>query len=90
MDWKLFSTTFLTIFIAELGDKTQFAAVAASAKSESTGVVLVAVMSALAIAGGLGVLFGKSLSEFLNPQWMRWISGGLFIVVGLWVLLAKD
>jgi putative Ca2+/H+ antiporter (TMEM165/GDT1 family) len=89
MDWKLFLTTFVTIFLAELGDKTQFAAVAASAQSTSTKEVLLAVILALSLAGALGVLAGKVLAQFLNPETMRYVSGGLFIVVGLWVLLKK-
>ena len=40
MDWKVFSATFLTIFIAEIGDKTQFAAVAAASQAKSTISVL--------------------------------------------------
>ncbi len=55
MDWKPFITTFATIFLAELGDKTQFAAVAAAAKSESTWEVLLAVVLALSVAGTVGV-----------------------------------
>lgn len=79
--------TFGTIFIAELGDKTQFAAIAASAQSKSTWEVLIAVVVALALAGSIGVLLGRALSEVLNPEWIRYISGGLFIGFGLWILL---
>lgn len=87
MDWKLLLATFGTIFIAELGDKTQFAAIAASAQSKSTIEILIAVVMALALAGTLGVLLGRGLSEILNPEWLRYISGGLFIAFGLWILL---
>lgn len=86
MDWKLFFTTFVTIFLAELGDKTQFAAVAASAQSRSVLEVLLAVVFALALAGALGVLAGKFLAAFLDPQWMRILSGSLFLAIGVWVL----
>jgi putative Ca2+/H+ antiporter (TMEM165/GDT1 family) len=89
MNWQLFVSTFVTIFLAELGDKTQFAAVAASSKAESLKEVLLAVMLALSLAGALGVLAGKALAAVLNPEWMRWISGSMFILVGLWVLISK-
>jgi len=89
MDWKLFFATFGVIFIAELGDKTQFAAVAAAAKSESTLEVLLAVVLALSLAGVLGVVAGKTLALYLNPEWLKWISGTLFIFVGSWILLSK-
>jgi putative Ca2+/H+ antiporter (TMEM165/GDT1 family) len=89
MNWQLFVSTFVTIFLAELGDKTQFAAVAASSKAESLKEVLLAVVLALSLAGALGVLAGKALAAVLNPEWMRWISGSMFILVGLWVLISK-
>ncbi len=89
MDWKLFAATFVTIFLAELGDKTQFAAVAASAQSKSTSTVMLAVVLALASAGALGVIAGKFLGIYLRPEFTKWLSGGLFIVMGLWILFAR-
>jgi putative Ca2+/H+ antiporter (TMEM165/GDT1 family) len=74
MDWKLFTATFGTIFLAELGDKTQFAAIAASAQSKTVTEILLAVVLALALAGALGVLAGKTLAQFISPEIMRWIS----------------
>lgn len=89
MDWKIFTTTFLTIFIAEMGDKTQFAALAASSQTRSTATVWLAVVGGLALAGTIGVLFGRLLGEFISPQVMRYVSGSLFILVGMWVLFGK-
>lgn len=89
MDWKIFASTFITIFLAEMGDKTQFAALAASSQTKSTFTVLLAVVLALGLAGTLGVIFGRYLGELLSPQIMKYVSGTLFILVGIWVLTAK-
>ena len=89
MDWQVFFTTFTMIFIAEMGDKTQFAALAASAGSKSTMSVLLAVVLALSVAGVLGVVAGKYLGDFLNPQYIKWVSGTLFVGIGLWILVGK-
>lgn len=85
-DWSVFSTTFLTIFLAELGDKTQFAAVAAAGQTRSTLSVLVATVLALAIAGGLGVLFGTILGKYIDPVKMKYVSGIAFLCMGSWIL----
>jgi Predicted membrane protein len=89
VDWKIFASTFITIFLAEMGDKTQFAALAASSQSKSTMTVLLAVVLALGLAGILGVLFGKFLGNLLSPQMMRYVSGTLFVLIGIWVLTGK-
>ncbi|MCP4915028.1 MAG: TMEM165/GDT1 family protein [Oligoflexia bacterium] len=89
MDWKVFASTFAMIFIAEMGDKTQFAALAASAGSKSTFSVLLAVVLALSAAGVLGVIAGKYLGNFIDPQNLKWVSGPLFVGVGLWIMLSK-
>lgn len=89
MDWKIFASTFLTIFLAEMGDKTQFAALAASSYSKSTLTILFAVVLAVALASALGVIFGKFLGTMLNPQFLRYVSGSLFVLIGLWVLTTK-
>lgn len=89
MDWKIFTSTFVTIFLAEMGDKTQFAALAASSQAKSTMTVLIAVVLALSLAGVIGVLFGRYLGELINPLVMKYISGSLFILIGIWVLTTK-
>ena len=89
MDWKVFASTFTMIFIAEMGDKTQFAALAASAGSKSTLSVLLAVVLALSAAGVLGVIAGKYLGNFIDPQNLKSVSGPLFVGVGLWIMLSK-
>ncbi len=85
-DWKVFIATFSTIFIAELGDKTQFAALAASSQAVRIREVFLGVVLALALAGALGVLAGRVLAQFISPQIMRWVSGSLFIAMGAWIL----
>ena len=77
------------ILLVEMGDKSQFAALAASAGSKSTLSVLLGVLVAMTIAGTLGVLAGKYLGVFLSPTIIKWISGTTFIGVGIWVLFGK-
>ncbi|HEX7926573.1 MAG TPA: TMEM165/GDT1 family protein [bacterium] len=89
MNWQVFATTFVTIFLAEIGDKTQFAAVAASAETRATLSVLLAVVLALSLAGALGVLAGRLLGDIIPPAAMRWLAGSLFIAVGIWVLAGR-
>jgi putative Ca2+/H+ antiporter (TMEM165/GDT1 family) len=89
MDWKVFLATFTTIFLAEVGNKTHFAAIAASAQARSRLEVWLGVVLALALAGTLGVLGGKILAAFVNPAVMKYVSGGLFVAVGLWILLGR-
>ena len=89
MDWKVFASTFGMIFIAEMGDKTQFAALAASAGTKSTFSVMLAVVLALSLAGIFGVIAGKFLGSAIDPKYMKWISGTMFIGIGTWVLVSK-
>ena len=89
MDWKLFFGTFTANFIAELGDKTQFLAIAASSQSKSWIEVLLAVVLALMLAGTIGVVAGKLLADVLTPKVMKYLSGCIFIALGLFVLLKK-
>jgi putative Ca2+/H+ antiporter (TMEM165/GDT1 family) len=89
MEWTIFWATFITIFLAEMGDKTQFAAMAASSQSSSTWTTLLAVILALSLAGTIGVLAGKVLGTYIDPKYMRILSGSLFIVLGIWTLIRK-
>lgn len=87
MDWKLFATTFISILFAEMGDKTQFAAMGLSSSNSSTVSVWLGVVLALAVAGTIGVVAGKLLGQTLPPNTLKWISGSLFIAMGVWTLI---
>lgn len=89
MDWSVFSATFITIFIAEIGDKTQFAALAAASQTKSTYSVLFATILALALAGTMGVAFGSLLGKYIDPVKMKYVSGSAFILMGVWILVKK-
>ena len=91
MDLKLFATVFFTIFIAELGDKTQLATLLyASDASHPKLTVFAASAAALVLTSALAVLGGSLLAEYVNPKVVRWVAGFGFIAVGVWVLLARE
>jgi putative Ca2+/H+ antiporter (TMEM165/GDT1 family) len=87
MDWKIFSAVFLTVFIAELGDKTQLATMLfATDKEVSKITVFVAASAALVVASALGVLAGSLLAEFINERYLHYAAGIGFIGIGLFTL----
>jgi len=91
MDFKLFATVFSTIFIAELGDKTQLATLLyASDASHPKWTIFAASATALVLTSALGVLAGAFVAEHVNPKAIRWIAGLGFIGVGAWVLFSHE
>ena len=88
MDWKIFLTIFATVFIAELGDKTQLATMLFAAdRAVSKFTVFVAASAALVVASAIGVLAGSLLSEYINEKYLHYIAGAGFILIGAWTLL---
>ena len=90
MDWKIALSTFGLIFLAELGDKTQLAAIAMVARSRSPVAVFVGAVGALAAVTLIGVVFGETLSRLIPAQYIQKAAGLLFIVVGIVVLVARQ
>ncbi len=87
MELKLFFTIFVTVLIAELGDKTQLATMLFAADKEvSKWLVFFAASIALIVASGIGVLAGSLLSEYINEKALSYIAGTGFIVIGAWTL----
>ncbi|MEA5535188.1 TMEM165/GDT1 family protein [Crocosphaera sp. XPORK-15E] len=66
--WTVFSSTFLTIFLAEMGDKTQLATLLISAESQSPWVVFCGAATALIATSLLGVLIGYWIARRLSPK----------------------
>lgn len=87
MEWKIFLTVLGTVFIAELGDKTQLATMLFAADREvSKFTVFLAASAALVLASALGVLAGSALSEFINEKILHYIAGVGFVAIGAWTL----
>ena len=80
-----FITTFTTVFLAELGDKTQLAALLLSAQSGKPGVVFIGASLALICSSLVGVLLGRWLSKLMPPQQLERLAGILMVALGLWL-----
>jgi putative Ca2+/H+ antiporter (TMEM165/GDT1 family) len=88
MDWKIFLTVFASVFIAELGDKTQLATMLFAADKEVSRVtVFLAASAALIVATGLGVLAGSVLTQLISERLLHYVAGAGFIVIGVFTLL---
>jgi len=91
MDPKLFATVFGTIFLAELGDKTQLATLLYAADAPQAKLTVFAASAlALVVTSALGVLAGSYVSGLVHPNVLRWVAGLGFIAVGLWVLIGGE
>jgi len=87
MDWKIFITIFVSVFIAELGDKTQLATMLFSTDKEvGKYTVFFAASAALIVASALGVLAGSFLSEYINEKYLHYMAGIGFIAIGIFTL----
>jgi putative Ca2+/H+ antiporter (TMEM165/GDT1 family) len=87
MDWKLIATTFGVIFLAELGDKTQIAAMTMAASSQRPLSVFIGASLALAAVSAVGVAVGAGLSEVLPMAVVRKLAAAAFVLIGVGMLL---
>ena len=82
---SIFITTFTTIFIAELGDKTQIATLMLSAESGKPIIVFLGSSIALISSSVVGVLIGKWLSKKISPKNFAFFTGALMIIISLFL-----
>lgn len=90
MDWKLFVSTFTAIFLAELGDKTQLAAMTFAAGAKSKWMVFAASAAALVLSSAIAVAAGEAVSRVVPPLWLRRGAGAVFVIMGALFLLKKE
>lgn len=83
--WKIFGSTFVTIFLAELGDKTQVATLLMSADSHAPWVVFTGAATALVSTSLIGVLIGHWLSSRVSPQTLDRAAGVMLAFISLWL-----
>jgi putative Ca2+/H+ antiporter (TMEM165/GDT1 family) len=89
MDWRVMVTTFGVIFLAEMGDKTQLAAMTMAAETKNPWAVLIGATLALACVSAIGVAVGGALGHYLPLNWIKRVAAFAFIAVGLLILLGK-
>lgn len=84
--WRVFASTFITIFLAELGDKTQVTTLLISAQSDSPWVVFLGAGAALVTTSLLGVWVGQWLARRVSPQTLDTAAGILLLMITLGLL----
>lgn len=89
MDPKTLLVIFGTVFLAELGDKTQLATVLfASNRPNDAWAVFAAASLALVASSAVAVAAGNALSHYVNARYLSIIAGAGFIVIGAWTVWA--
>ncbi|WRH66427.1 MAG: TMEM165/GDT1 family protein [Planktothrix sp. GU0601_MAG3] len=86
MDFQLLGLTFITVFLSELGDKSQVAAIALSGTSKSPRAVFFGTAAALLLASFLGVIVGQGVAEVLPTHLVKIAAAIGFAVLGIRLL----
>lgn len=89
MNFKIMVSTFAMIFIAELGDKTQLATLSFAAESNAPLSVFIGAAVALGLTSLIAVLIGEGVARFVPAYIMRYIAGGLFLLLGLLIIFVR-
>jgi len=86
MDWQLFFVTFGTVFLSELGDKSQLATLSISSNSKALRYVFLGSASALLLSSLIGVLLGDSMAEIIPTKFLKAIAAAIFAFMAIKVL----
>jgi putative Ca2+/H+ antiporter (TMEM165/GDT1 family) len=89
MDWRVLLTTFGIIFLAEMGDKTQLAAMTMSADSKRPWMVFIGASLALICVSAIGVAVGGVVGNYVPIEWVKRIAAVAFILIGVLMLWGK-
>ena len=89
MDWKIFLTTLGAIFLAELGDKTQLAAILMTAKTGRPLSVFSGAVIALGLVTLMGVLFGEGLLAIIPQTLLKKGAALVFVLIRVWMFFSK-
>ena len=89
MDFRVLLTTLGIIFLAEMGDKTQLAAMTMAAQTKRPWAVFIGASLALVAVSAIGVLVGGVIGQYVPLEWVKRIAACLFIIIGVLMLLGK-
>lgn len=89
MNWRILLTTFGVIFLAEMGDKTQLAAMTMAAQSKQPWMVFIGASLALTCVSAIGIIVGGVIGNYLSLEWIRRCAAVSFILIGILILSGK-
>lgn len=90
MDWQLIGISFITVFLAEIGDKSQLAAIALGGSSKFPRAVFLGSTVALVLASFLGVLAGGAVSQVLPEKLLKSLAAIGFATMALVILWSRE
>ncbi|MDG2991486.1 TMEM165/GDT1 family protein [Candidatus Synechococcus calcipolaris G9] len=86
MDWQLLGVSFLVVFLSELGDKSQLAAITLGGNARSPRIAFLGVAAGLVFTSFLGVLLGNGAAELLPVLFIKAIAAVGFALLGFYLL----
>lgn len=87
---KTYAVVFVSVFLAELGDKTQLATLTFAATPGVNRVgIFVAAAAALVTSSLLAVIIGERLGQWIDPAHLTRAAGVMFVAIGLWMLFVR-
>jgi Ca2+/H+ antiporter, TMEM165/GDT1 family len=89
MDLRVLFTTLGIVFLAEMGDKTQLAAMTMAAQTKKPWAVFIGASVALAAVSALGVIVGSVIGDYLPLIWVKRTAAIAFIAIGALMLMGK-
>ena len=89
MNPKLFAIVFATVFVAELGDKTQLATLLYAAEAKNPKLTIFAASAtALVLSSAIGVLAGSLVTQHVSSKMLSYVAGAGFIAIGVWTVVS--
>lgn len=86
MDWQLLGLSFITVFLAEIGDKSQLAAIALGGSLKSPRAVFFGAVTALLLATVIGVLAGGGVAQLFPTRVLKAIAAVGFALMAVRLL----
>ena len=89
MDLKLVGSTFVAVFLAELGDKTQLATFSLAAGGNSRLSIFIGSAAALIATSAIAVLAGEAVARAIPAHWLKRGAAVAMLAIGAWMLFTS-
>ena len=89
MNWQVVISTFIAVFFAELGDKTQLSTMMLASSKKAPLSVFLGSAVALVLSSLIGVLVGDTLYKLVPETVIKTVAGGGFLVIGALILFGR-